>query len=403
MDRNRNNNPIAPPIHVQALQKHLDLGPFIDQLERVFSKPLNESVGGNEDLSSLLSCNSIWKDLPDRKNYLSEFYNFKTVGKRKWLKNLLLEDSDSETDEQVNITDTDIKILLKIHKYRRKFQKRYHNDIMNSQCTYYAAGLLSEEDLHPEHHKYIAEQYGFSGTLDLPSSVQIPPNKKRKASLPVSSTTSTAHKPPTNKRRRESAANAASYSSSSSNHQMTPLLPTNFVTNAVNVENLIERKKDDIFPPIDCQNINTTIFITNKDSMVNETYLAPVVTAVNDPKFKAIYKTIVMEVLPKAYNEKYIAKTYRSIVLKDIATSCANIVTQSNHQLNSMTPAEEMVSAVACVPPGSNAASQASAGACALNQNVKAKKNQKKKNELVALKHVPTPIQSPVKFNKDCV
>lgn len=50
------------------------------------------------------------------------------------LQNVLLEESDSDSDNEQVITERDLKILLKIHKYRRKYQKRYHTDILVSTC-----------------------------------------------------------------------------------------------------------------------------------------------------------------------------------------------------------------------------------------------------------------------------
>lgn len=72
-----------------------------------------------------------------------------------------------------------MKIILQVHKLRRKYQKKYHTDIMvcllvsrlvlatclqNSQYTYYGAGLLSEHDRFPEHQRFVREQYGYGMT-----------------------------------------------------------------------------------------------------------------------------------------------------------------------------------------------------------------------------------------------
>ncbi|KHN77839.1 hypothetical protein Tcan_05037 [Toxocara canis] len=48
-----------------------------------------------------------------------------------------------------------------VHRRRRKLQKNYHSDILNSQYTYYGAGLLSSYDPFPEHQAFVQHQYGY--------------------------------------------------------------------------------------------------------------------------------------------------------------------------------------------------------------------------------------------------
>uniref|UniRef100_A0A8R1XQ66 Uncharacterized protein n=1 Tax=Onchocerca volvulus TaxID=6282 RepID=A0A8R1XQ66_ONCVO len=56
-------------------------------------------------------------------------------------------------------TDEERKTAL--HRRRRKLQKTYHINVLNSQYTYYGAGLLSNHDLFPEHQDRIKEKYGL--------------------------------------------------------------------------------------------------------------------------------------------------------------------------------------------------------------------------------------------------
>ncbi|KHN77833.1 hypothetical protein Tcan_05029 [Toxocara canis] len=51
--------------------------------------------------------------------------------------------------------------VLLVHRRRRKLQKNYHSDILNSQYTYYGAGLLSSYDPFPEHQAFVQHQYGY--------------------------------------------------------------------------------------------------------------------------------------------------------------------------------------------------------------------------------------------------
>lgn len=43
-------------------------------------------------------------------------------------RDVLLEESDSESDGDQTISEQDLRILLKIHRTRRKYQKKYHTD-----------------------------------------------------------------------------------------------------------------------------------------------------------------------------------------------------------------------------------------------------------------------------------
>lgn len=82
----------------------------------------------------------------ERKHQLGRLYNANQPadgGKRNWLRyvecvfvlvmttlysDVLLEESDSESDGDQTISEQDLRILLKIHRTRRKYQKKYHTD-----------------------------------------------------------------------------------------------------------------------------------------------------------------------------------------------------------------------------------------------------------------------------------
>jgi hypothetical protein len=62
-----------------------------------------------------------------------------------------LEESDPDSGGDEQITEQDLKELLKIHKKRRKFQKEYHST-NSSSCTFYGAGLISVNDFFSDEH-----------------------------------------------------------------------------------------------------------------------------------------------------------------------------------------------------------------------------------------------------------
>jgi DNA helicase INO80 len=88
-------------------------------------------------------------------------FNTESVGERDFLLNLLLDESDEDSATEENISEEDLKHLLKIHRKRRKFQNLYHKDPLYSQYTFYAAGLLSEQDKFTENQQAVRDQFLF--------------------------------------------------------------------------------------------------------------------------------------------------------------------------------------------------------------------------------------------------
>uniref|UniRef100_A0A0N4Z9Y2 Uncharacterized protein n=1 Tax=Parastrongyloides trichosuri TaxID=131310 RepID=A0A0N4Z9Y2_PARTI len=155
---------------VKELEKMLDMTKFLGQVEKLLQQPIKipgtsttHSVGAPQKIKhSIFSVKGLWKNDEEHKANVSKLYNTSQAGERQWLKRILIEESDSDSDGECTFTKEDIRHLLKIHKKRRRMQKAYHNDILNSQYTYYAAGLLCTEDPFPEHQRTIVKQFGFA-------------------------------------------------------------------------------------------------------------------------------------------------------------------------------------------------------------------------------------------------
>ncbi|KAM3721252.1 Chromatin-remodeling ATPase INO80 [Dirofilaria immitis] len=163
-------NTATESLRMQRLHRMLDLTRFVHQLEELLTQPIK--VPGTSilpypgspmktchNIASMFSVRSLWATDEERKAAISQLYNFKTLRKRKWIQKILLEESDSDSDGEFPFTLSDLHTILKLHRRRRKLQKTYHIDALNSQYTYYGAGLLSNYDSFPEHQDRIKENF----------------------------------------------------------------------------------------------------------------------------------------------------------------------------------------------------------------------------------------------------
>ncbi|CAJ0944562.1 unnamed protein product, partial [Mesorhabditis belari] len=156
----------ALPLRVQKLKQHLDLGRFVSQLERLLAQPIK--IPGTSVMPgsksgrppSIFSVCTVWPNEAERIEHASQMHNFKNVKSRTWLKDLLVAESDSESEGELNFSEKDLQALLKIHRKRRDLQKVYHQDqTKNSQYKYYGAGLLSINDPFSDHQTAIIKHH----------------------------------------------------------------------------------------------------------------------------------------------------------------------------------------------------------------------------------------------------
>jgi len=105
---------MAKPLHIQRLEKALDLGPFMKFAESVLSSQ-NEAENSSED------------EGVKRHTYQDKelMFNSENIGDdRKWLYNLLL--SDTESESEVSDQDKYIGEMLKDHVREKKYRQKYH-------------------------------------------------------------------------------------------------------------------------------------------------------------------------------------------------------------------------------------------------------------------------------------
>ncbi|GAB6031698.1 hypothetical protein CHUAL_009450 [Chamberlinius hualienensis] len=160
---------IAKPLYYQQLKRALRLDIFLNQAEKIFATNLTDDEATAKKEGSLQFQNEenslndtklikgIMTTKQERRSDLARLYNFSRVKKgRKWLKNLLLSDSsEDETEDTEQVTDSDLKVMLKLHLLKTQYQREFHANKELKQYQYYSVGLLSNHDRFPEHQKSI--------------------------------------------------------------------------------------------------------------------------------------------------------------------------------------------------------------------------------------------------------
>ncbi|KAI6178654.1 hypothetical protein M3Y98_00524000 [Aphelenchoides besseyi] len=157
----------AFPHRLEELRKALDLTKYIEQVQNLINQPIKipSTVSAcmnrkakprpSKPKHDLLSVKDVWSGEEQRHCELKTVFNTETLGERDFLLNLLLNESDEDSATDETISEEELRNMIRIHRKRRKLQKKYHDRSLNSQFTYYAAGLLSEQDRFPEHQKSV--------------------------------------------------------------------------------------------------------------------------------------------------------------------------------------------------------------------------------------------------------
>lgn len=109
---------MAKPLHIQRLEKALDLGPFMKYAESVLNENQNDEIENSSDDEGVRRHTYQDKEL---------MFNSDNIGEdRKWLFNLLL--SETESDSEISDTDKYIGEMLKEHVREKKCRQKYHQN-----------------------------------------------------------------------------------------------------------------------------------------------------------------------------------------------------------------------------------------------------------------------------------
>uniref|UniRef100_A0A3Q3GLH6 Chromatin-remodeling ATPase INO80 n=1 Tax=Labrus bergylta TaxID=56723 RepID=A0A3Q3GLH6_9LABR len=179
---------LAKPLYLQRLERSLRLDSFLRQTAVVFNRDITSDDSDGElgsglsldpstqhtamtvktepceerdELSEGKPLNGILLQGKDQKADKASFYNFSKLKKnRKWLKNILL--SDDTTDSDTDSDDSDFCLsreelhdMLRLHRFTRQHQSKFHSDRELHQYQYYSTGLLSTHDSFYEQQRHL--------------------------------------------------------------------------------------------------------------------------------------------------------------------------------------------------------------------------------------------------------
>ncbi|XP_017782828.1 PREDICTED: putative DNA helicase Ino80 isoform X1 [Nicrophorus vespilloides] len=138
---------VAKPVHVQRLERALDLN--------VFMRNFNPNITASDPEDEIFGPDSNWDDvLKDDDAGENPYVNSDIMDmERAWLVELMQEMSNPEEEMESNTTIAeDINKLLKLHKQKKKIATNTSPEVLD-QHMYYGAGLISNFDKYHENKK----------------------------------------------------------------------------------------------------------------------------------------------------------------------------------------------------------------------------------------------------------
>ncbi|KAI4801895.1 hypothetical protein KUCAC02_019763 [Chaenocephalus aceratus] len=183
---------LAKPLYLQRLERSLRLDSFLRQTAAIFNGDIttsdesDDSDGGlgtglsldaptqhtaltvksepceeEDGLSEEKPLNGVLLQGKDQKADNASLYNFSKLKKnRKWLKTILLSDdtTDSDTDSDdsdFSLSRDELQDMLRLHRFTRQHQSKFHSDRELHQYQYYSTGLLSTHDPFYEQQRHL--------------------------------------------------------------------------------------------------------------------------------------------------------------------------------------------------------------------------------------------------------
>ncbi|XP_052896309.1 chromatin-remodeling ATPase INO80 [Anopheles moucheti] len=151
-------NNMKKSLHTQRMLSAFGMAGYVRQAQRL-SAAVASDFSSDEEQNQYSGSSDESEEFGSKfyhqaaaRSYRERMFDFSTVGsERLWLKNLLLSETDTESD--ISDVEEYIQRMLKEHVREKKIRARFKDAPNNSQYGYYSAGLLSDNDLFPEHRR----------------------------------------------------------------------------------------------------------------------------------------------------------------------------------------------------------------------------------------------------------
>lgn len=124
---------MAKPLHVQRLEKAMELAPFMKFAKDKLAK-----------LNDIQSSSDSESDSERRHTFYNKEFIFNPqniTDERKWLHNLMLSESDNESE--ISDEDAYVKEMLKDHVREKKYRKKYHTNPAVSLLTHSISFIIN--------------------------------------------------------------------------------------------------------------------------------------------------------------------------------------------------------------------------------------------------------------------
>uniref|UniRef100_A0A671N293 Chromatin-remodeling ATPase INO80 n=1 Tax=Sinocyclocheilus anshuiensis TaxID=1608454 RepID=A0A671N293_9TELE len=147
---------LAKPLHLQYLERSLHLDTFLKQTAAVF----NQNISSKNKKKTEFTLNPKLSS-SEHKADKASLYNFSKLKKsRKWLKGILLSDdtTDSDTDSDdsdFTMSREELQDMLRLHKFTKLHQSKFHSDRELQHYQHYSTGLLSTHDPFYEQQRHL--------------------------------------------------------------------------------------------------------------------------------------------------------------------------------------------------------------------------------------------------------
>jgi hypothetical protein len=174
---------------VLLLEKALDLTRYLQQLSQLITQPIkipsahvHFPSAPKQNAQNFFSTKGIWQDEATHRIEVGKLYNSANLSKdRKQLLSLMVDESDTDSGGELEpLTVKSLHQMLKIHRKRRRYQTKCHEDPLNTQYKYYGAGLMSAYDRFPEHQKEVKQAFSYDfADIEEPKKSQSPGNSSQ--------------------------------------------------------------------------------------------------------------------------------------------------------------------------------------------------------------------------------